>query len=124
MNNISAIITSWLLLMLLSLPASADATSPTQNRVLQIMQVADSALAQEQSLKNYKVSSVSSHRRPTNPLLAADDDSAYDNHLRGLLRGKRYWLVYYELKQSVLGGDYGVFIESATDKVIFIYRGK
>jgi hypothetical protein len=61
---------------------------------------------------------------PENDVLHSGYESEYKERIRKALKGKVYWMVFYQAEHTQLGGDYAFFIDEKTGAVLAHYAGR
>jgi fatty-acid desaturase len=93
--------------------------------VIKAVEAADSKLAEFKiSQGAVEAISVKKHTTPSNEVVRETATDPYSLNLKTVLKNKIYWLVYYEPHSKGLGGDFAVFVEDKTWKVLGFYKGK
>lgn len=108
-----------------SMPNCLASNSSFSSNLFKAVEVANSRLA-ESKVKQGSVETlfVKRHSKPSNEILRENATDAYSLNLKTTLKNKVYWLVYYAPLSDGLGGDFAVFVEDKTWKVLGVYKGK
>jgi hypothetical protein len=107
------------------MPICLAAERPFSSDIIRAVEAADSKLAEFKiGQGDVKAISVKKYATPSNEILREKATDPYSLNLKTVLKNKVYWLVYYEPQPMQLGGDFVVFVEDKTWKVLWFYKGK
>jgi hypothetical protein len=107
------------------MPICLAAERPFSSDIIRAIEAADSKLAEFKiGQGDVKAISVKKYATPSNEILREKATDPYSLNLKTVLKNKVYRLVYYEPQPMKPGGDFAVFIEDKTWKVLWFYKGK